>query len=261
MGESHNYEYEVTPGSAPDRVVHMVGANKKILELGSGPGAITRKLFENNCRVTALEIDASAIEIVKQYCENVYPCDFNDPAWPESIPDIEQFEVLVAADVFEHLYDPWACIKVLHRYLAPDGSLVVSLPHVGHAAIMACLLDSDFDYHSWGLLDKTHIRFFGLKNMQSLFADAGLKIIEVEYVVTEPKWTELADHWKKLSANTQQSLLAGKFSSIYQVVLRAVPVEAEGVALDLVSLMVPPPGKVSMRKRVRSWLSSVRASG
>lgn len=233
MDTPHKYEYEITSGSAPDRVIRMVGENKKVLEIGSGPGAITRKLFDNKCRVTALEIDPSAIEIVKQYCEGAYQCDFNDPEWPTKIPDIDQFEVLVVADVFEHLYDPWACLKKLHKYVAQNGSLVVSLSHVGHAAIIACLLDSDFDYHDWGLLDKTHIRFFGLKNMQSLFAEAGFKIVEVEFVVTDPEWTELASHWNKMPADTQRNLLDGKFSRIYQVVMRATPIAAEGEALDL----------------------------
>jgi len=47
----------------------MVGTGKRVLELGSGPGSVTRLLKENQCRVTALEIDAEAIEIVSQYCE------------------------------------------------------------------------------------------------------------------------------------------------------------------------------------------------
>ena len=254
MTQPHRYEYDITPGSAPDRVVNMVGSSKKVLELGSGPGTITRKLSANDCQVIALEIDSSAIEIVSNYCESVYQCDFNNKNSPESFPNIGEFDVLVAADVFEHLYDPWNCVKELHRFLAANGSLVVSILHIGHAAIMACLLRSDFEYHSWGLLDKTHIRFFGLKNIQSLFEDAGFKIIEVEFIVTAPELTELARHWKKTSKTTQQALLAGKFSNIYQTVLRAVPIASRGQALNLELLIIPPTGKVSTTDRLRnSW--------
>ena len=241
MTKPHKYEYNIKRNSSPDRVTCMIGSNKKVLELGSGPGVITEKLTANNCVVTALEIDESAIEIVRHHCENVYQCDFNNPDWPLTLKDIGDFEILVAADVFEHLIDPLCFAKNLHQYFAPGGSLIVSIPHVGHAAIMACLLNSDFDYKSWGLLDKTHIRFFGLTNVQKLFEVAGYKIIEAEFVVVEPSDTELAKHWARLPSSTQKELLLGKFSRIYQVVLRVVPTGSTGNAINLVSMTVPKP--------------------
>lgn len=254
MTQSHKYKYKITPNSAPERVVRMVQENKRVLELGSGPGTITKEMTGNGCRVTALEIDPSAIEIVRDHCEHVYPCDFNRPDWPSSLPDIGQFDVLVAADVFEHLYDPWSCLQQLNQFLSPKGSLVVSLPHVGHAAIMACLFNSNFDYQSWGLMDKTHIRFFGLKNIQSLFEDAGFKIIEVDFVVASAEDTELAQHWSQLSEDIKFAFMSGKFSNVYQVVVRAVPLSTEGQALNLVSMLVPPANRVSILKRCKNYL-------
>ncbi|MFC1688127.1 methyltransferase domain-containing protein [Pseudomonadota bacterium] len=251
MEPRHRYEYEIEPGSAPDRVVRYVGKGKKVLELGSGPGAITRVLCKNECQVTALEIDPDAIEIVREFCDEVYQCDFNDDSWPLALPSKEQFQIVVAADVFEHLYDPWACMKQLHQFLSDDGSLVVSIPHVGHAAVMACLVNSDFDYHSWGLLDSTHIRFFGLTNIQSLFEDAGFKIIEVDFVVTHPDKTELAQHWKIIPERLQQALLSERFSCVYQAVIRAVPVNRPGKSLALTSQRIPKVEGFSITNRLR----------
>lgn len=56
--------------------------------------------------------------------------------------------------------------RFLLRPCADYGTL--SLPHVGHAAIAGCLIDEDFEYRQWGLLDRTHVRFFGIKNVQNL---------------------------------------------------------------------------------------------
>jgi 2-polyprenyl-3-methyl-5-hydroxy-6-metoxy-1,4-benzoquinol methylase len=237
----HKYEYEVKANSAPSKVVRMVGVNKRVLELGSGPGMITRSLKGNSCRVVALELDEKAIELVAPHCESVHACDLNDPTWPETVKDSDKFDVIVAGDVLEHLYNPWQTMSKLETLLADGGYVVLSLPHVGHNAVIACLLASDFGYQPWGLLDKTHIRFFCIKNMQQLFNDAGLKIIEVDYVVKTPEQTEFAQQWRKLSSATKLALGSNKFGTVYQVVIKAVPNAAPGNGLQLATQSVPPP--------------------
>lgn len=239
--QRHKYDYVVQPDSAPARVIRMVGRGRHVLELGPGPGSITKHMHDNGCWVTALEIDPQAIAQVEAFCDRVIPCNLNEADWPDLLSGMEKFSVIVAADVFEHLYDPWVTLKQVLPLLATDGSLVVSLPHVGHNAIAACLLNSDFAYQPWGLLDKTHIRFWGLTNMQQLFVDSGYKIVEAEFVVRAPEQTEFAYQWHKLSASSRAALAGARFGNVYQVVIRAVPQAAVGLAIQLSSLPVPLP--------------------
>ena len=239
--QRHKHEYRVNVHYAATKVARLAGVGKRVLELGSGPGVITRLLKANECRVTALELDGNAIEIVSQYCETVYPCDLNDPEWPTKLAGAAKFDVVVAGDVLEHLYDPWATLRNLLPLLADDGCVVVSLPHIGHNAVIACLLLGDFEYQPWGLLDKTHIRFFGIKNIQALFNDAGFKIVEVDYVVKTPEQTEFAQRWRKLSSSSKQALSANKFGTVYQLVLKAVPNSAPREGLQLALQPVPSP--------------------
>lgn len=243
--QRHRYDYPVQPDSAPAKVIRMVGQGRRVLELGSGPGSITRHLHANGCQVTALELDPEAIRIVSEFCEQVHRCNLNDPDWPALLADAERFSVIVAADVFEHLYDPWTALKQTLPLLSADGSLVVSLPHVGHNAVVACLLNEDFAYQPWGLLDNTHIRFWGLKNMQQLFFDAGYKIVEADFVVRAPEQTEFAYQWHRLPAASRATLARNRFGNVYQVVIRAVPQAGAGAALQLDSLPVPAPAAAS----------------
>jgi 2-polyprenyl-3-methyl-5-hydroxy-6-metoxy-1,4-benzoquinol methylase len=240
-GPRHKYDYAVRPDSAPARVIRMVGAGRRVLELGAGPGSITRHLHASGCRVTALELDEEALCLVAPFCEQAHQCNLNDPDWPALLADADKFDVIVAADIFEHLYDPGSALRRTLPLLAANGSLVVSLPHIGHNGIVACLLNSDFDYRQWGLLDSTHIRFFGLQNIQWLFADAGYKIVEAEFVVRSPEQTEFAYQWHKLSATVRAALAGSRHGNLYQVVIRAVPASAAGDALQLLSLPVPAP--------------------
>lgn len=237
----HNYEYDVEldGDTAPARVVRMVGQNKRVLEVGAGPGSITRHLHgHGGCAVTAVELDAEAIKLLSPYCNKVYQANLNDPDWPQLLSAEEGFDVVVAADVLEHLYDPWATLELMTRFVNEDGCLIISLPHVGHSSIAACLLQEDFEYRDWGLLDRTHIRFFGIKNIQDLFEDAGLKIISAEFVVVPPEDTEFSGVWEKLPAEVQNALDTNRFGSVYQVVIKAVPENAAGTGLQLSSLPV-----------------------
>jgi len=245
----HNYEYDVDLNgeTAPARVVRMVGNDKRVLEVGAGPGSITKMLKgSGNCRVTGLEIDKEAIKILEQFCERVYETNLNDPNWPEQLSDEDPFDVIVAADVLEHVYDPLKVLSAMAGLAGQHGKVVVSLPHVGHNAIVACLLDEDFQYRDWGLLDRTHIRFFGLKNMQQLFENAGLKIIDAQFVITSPQESEFADKWNGLSNEMKAQLSGHKHGQVYQVVIKAVSKAHEGVAVDLMQL--PVEGFSSLRR-------------
>ena len=254
--QRHRYEYKVTPNATGEKVVRMVGANKRVLELGSGPGSITRLMKENGCHVTALELDHKAIELVTQHSERVIRCDLNDPDWPKALSGSDEFEVIVAGDVLEHLYDPWTTLRRVALLLAKNGYIVVSIPHIGHNAVVACLLNEDFEYQPWGLLDKTHIRFFGIKNIQKMFDDSGYKIVEAEFVVKTPEQTEFARCWRKLSPEVRRVLSRNRFGTVYQVVIKAAVKSAPGKGLRLESVAVSAPLAQSFVKRVRSFILS-----
>lgn len=232
----HNYEYDVDIKSqtAPANVVRLVGENKQVLEIGCGPGSITKILKDQNgCKVTGLELDPEAIEKVTPYCTQVFQADLNSSDWPNLLANSGKFDAIVAADVLEHLYDPWNTLKRMVPLLKPDGYLVISLPHVGHSAVMSCLFNGNFQYSNWGLLDKTHIRFFCLKNIEDLFAQAELKIIEVAYVTKLAEETEFASDWEKLPSFVKKTLTSAPHSDIYQVVVKAVPFNSDGKAIRL----------------------------
>lgn len=236
MSERLNYEYRVRLGSnsAAARVISMVGHGKRVLDVGCGPGSITKMLATyGHCKVVGLEIDPIAIERARPFCEDLIQLNLNERNWPESLRDTAKFEVIVAADVLEHLYDPWTTLQQMVPLLKPDGYLVISLPHFGYAPLLSCIMLGNFAYQDAGLLDRTHIRFFCLKNMEELLQQAGLKIIETYFVRESLEKSEFANNWSKLPAKIKSLLASSHQADIYQVVLKAVPVDSPGVALSL----------------------------
>lgn len=89
--------------------------------------------------------------------------------------------MLIFADVLEHI--PWP-VGVLQRYLrwlAPNGSVIVSLPNVGLWSVRLAHLLGSWNYAETGVLDRTHLRFFTRKTARWLLRECGLNPIATTY--------------------------------------------------------------------------------
>lgn len=231
----YEYAVDMTFDSAPANVIRMVGTRRKVLEIGAGPGSITRILtLQNQCQVTAIEIDDVAIEKLREFCQRVIKLDLNAPDWPEALSEAGPFEVIVIADVLEHLLDPWKALAAARNLLTPDGYLVVSLPHAAHTSVIACLLNENFEYRDEGLLDRTHIRFFGIHNIQQLFQGAKLKITDARFVMRAPEQTEFAAQWAMIPQELRTMLTRNPYGNVYQVVVKAIAANGTGHGFDLI---------------------------
>jgi len=232
--KNYDYEEDINGQNAAAFVYQLTGKNKRVLEIGCGPGSITKLLNRYGaCRVTGVELEEASIARAREWCEAIHQADLNTDDWPKVLGAARDFDTVVAADVLEHLYDPWKTLRQMAQLIGTDGCVVVSLPHAGHAVIGSCLFNGDVQYRNSGLLDSTHIRFFGLKNIEELFAQAKLKIVEARYVIKAPEETELHEQWHRLPHPVQAALKLSRHHDIYQVVVKAVPLERLGTAVAL----------------------------
>lgn len=91
-----------------------------------------------------------------------------------------KFDVVVFADVLEHLVDPVSVLEISHQVLRPEGRIVASIPNIAHWSVRLKLLFGHFDYEECGLLDATHLRWFTQKTVERVFAAAGFRISSIK---------------------------------------------------------------------------------
>lgn len=224
LGALNDYEYEadLNGDNALAYVVELAGEGRRILELGAGSGMQTRLLArDRRNRVVAVEINPASAQKLARIVDSVHILDLNEASWVERVAAEGPFDAIVAADVLEHLYDPWAAMARMKTLLAEDGEIVVSLPYIGNGAVLGLIYEDDFDYRDEGLLDKTHIRFFGLRNIVALHRNAGLAITDARFVLRPPETTEFHARWNSLPPKVRRARSVGPHGNIYQVVTKA----------------------------------------
>ena len=73
------------------------------------------------------------------------------------------FDIIIFADVLEHLKEPETVLRRFKKYLKKDGYALISIPNIANWKMRVYLLFGKWHYKDVGLLDKTHLRFFTLK--------------------------------------------------------------------------------------------------
>jgi 2-polyprenyl-3-methyl-5-hydroxy-6-metoxy-1,4-benzoquinol methylase len=180
--------HELPRNDVLDLVARQGLRARRVLELGCATGVASRRLKEALAaeHYVALERDPKAAAAARAHLDEVHVADI-EAALPDGLGEGDQaFDLLVALDVLEHLYDPWEVLVQLVGRLRPGGHVLVSIPNVQHLSILADLAQGRWTYQSCGLLDATHVRFFTWENITSLLEGAGLGVIAKHAVLRPP---------------------------------------------------------------------------
>jgi 2-polyprenyl-3-methyl-5-hydroxy-6-metoxy-1,4-benzoquinol methylase len=108
------------------RLLDLIGRHVpagRLLDVGCGPGLLLDEARHRGYTAVGLELSRSAA----RYATQVLGLDVREVPL-ESFDELERFDVVVLADVVEHLDDPVAGIERAARLLRPDGVLCVVTP-------------------------------------------------------------------------------------------------------------------------------------
>lgn len=75
----------------------------------------------------------------------------------------------------------------MHSHVSDNGVLVASLPNVRYIEVFRpYLINAEWNYKDYGVLDRTHLRFFTRKSMIDLFASTGFELVSIEGINSYP---------------------------------------------------------------------------
>jgi O-antigen biosynthesis protein len=172
------------------------------------------------CTVTGIEIVPEAAAEAADHCDRIIVGDAEELDFDELFEE-EEFDVVLFADVLEHLRDPGHVLRRVRPFLAAGGGVIASIPNVAHGSLRLALLAGTFRYQEYGLLDDTHLRFFTRESIQDLFEANGYVIGEVHRQRVEIGEAEIR---APEPPHVVRELLARDLeATTYQFIVRATP--------------------------------------
>ncbi len=201
----------------------------RVLEIGCGAGATGLALKQKfqDIEYVGVEPDEGAAKIAETRLDRVISSDIEKIQLGTFGLTKEYFDLIICADVLEHLYDPWKILFALRNNLVPDGRVLVSIPNIQHISIINNLLNGNWTYSKYGLLDATHIRFFTLSEIIKMFSGTGYKMVQCSHT-TQPeienvkKWPADLDFGKVVIKNVSRDEAAKFFVFQYFIIAQKI---------------------------------------
>jgi 2-polyprenyl-3-methyl-5-hydroxy-6-metoxy-1,4-benzoquinol methylase len=164
-----------------DMVGYVPPESTRVLEVGCATGRFGRQLRTRSPGMKIVGIDPTPPDQPHAYDERLVG------SFPDTRP-VDTFDCVVFNDVLEHMVDPWAALATTATELLDPGGLVVaSIPNVRSIKVLKPLLVSGrWNYTDFGLLDRTHLRFFTRATIVEMFEGAGLTIERLDAINTLP---------------------------------------------------------------------------
>lgn len=91
------------------------------------------------------------------------------------------FDVIILADVLEHVFEPLPLLNKIKSLLKDNGIIIVSIPNIRHySSFVKIFLKGNFQYEDSGIFDYTHMRFYCKKDVESLLSKSDFSITKSE---------------------------------------------------------------------------------
>ncbi len=162
-------------GDRGDVIGLIDGRPRRILDIGCSDGSLLVALGGDG-ETTGIELDDELAAAARTRIRTLIQGDALQ-ATSDLCESGAEFDLVICADILEHLVSPELVMKNVAGMLAPDGQCVVSLPNVRFWTTFWELgVKGRWPRKPRGVHDRTHLRWFTHKDAVDMFTAAGLEV-------------------------------------------------------------------------------------
>ena len=171
------YQFKVDPSSSHSRILRWLAQMppSRVLDLGCAGGHVADHASRYGHTVTG--VDVIERPEVRERVDRFVQADLNDGI-PPSVGG--NYDVVLAADVLEHVREPERLLDQIDQVMVRGGVLLASIPNFGHWYPRLRTATGTFDYDERGILDRTHLRFFTRRSFLRMVGTKGYDVLRSE---------------------------------------------------------------------------------
>ncbi|MCX6786159.1 MAG: class I SAM-dependent methyltransferase [Candidatus Komeilibacteria bacterium] len=175
-----------------EMILKMIGEspNQVILDIGCSSGylgeAVKQKLA---CKFYGMDISSEAVAMAEKVLDGAWQFNLEEDfsQWPEELK-AKPYDLIVASEVLEHLFEPEKLLAKLNKLAKLDKSIIITVPNLLFWKNRIKIILGRFNYTDHGLMDRGHIHFFTWASLKSLINNAGYQLAAVKNHCPAFKW-------------------------------------------------------------------------
>ena len=179
--DEHTIRFAETINFIPRRA-----SNLKILDVGAGPGFLSILMKHSlQCSVEAVDLQQDVLFYEERFNKKgitIKASDFDQESLPYKDKD---FDIVLLAEVMEHLKSPVRVLTEVKRVLKPGGYLILTTPNISQLGNIARLIRGQSIHPSinlnvlLGTPHAPHFREYALIELTNMLIDMGFAIDKI----------------------------------------------------------------------------------
>ena len=153
---------------------HLLTSQRKILDIGSGPGYFLLNGKNRGWDVKGVEPSVQAAKHSKGLDLDVENLFYSE----QSASKLGKFDAVNMGEVLEHIPNPVALLKLVHTQLNIDGVACLIVPNDFNPFQLA--LRDQMGFSPWWVAPPHHINYFNFRSLTTLLERCGFRVIHQE---------------------------------------------------------------------------------
>lgn len=159
-------------------IVRLIWKWKKILDVWCSRWYLGSSSDSSN-QFWWLDYSQNDIIDAKRYYIDAIQYDLN---FMSDLPWNQKFDMIVYADVLEHVLYPKLVLNKFDQYLNKGWEIILSVPNVANWQVRFNLLFGNFNYvDGAGIMDDTHLKIYTYHTAHKLLEESGYKITKTSW--------------------------------------------------------------------------------
>ena len=153
---------------------HLPAAQRKLLDIGSGPGFFLLNGQKRGWQVKGVEPSTEAATHSQKLGLDIENIFFSE----ETAPKLGAFDAINMGEVLEHIPAPAELLNLAHSRLNPGGLICIIVPNDFNP--FQLVLEKHLGFNPWWVAQPHHINYFDFKTLADLLNQCGFEVLHQE---------------------------------------------------------------------------------